>query len=298
MLQNKNDIIKNYYKNNILDEVKTKYKVKTTNSNIKEDIYLLDISNIRYTKDDIDLKFLNKIVTLSYDLKCLYETIRRTISKYSMINIKHSSFGDEFYYETSLLFKVGCVDGALRLYFNLNINLLSDYDVLFYRLESFINYNNNPILLIIKDKKDIKICNSIILKILSLYNLNPDSDMMDSFIDNLCFNSNDINKVLNKKLDLLSDDDVNHYVVLKHGDVNLDNVFCISVGELSYAFSSEYMINLNLLKKIGICDNSCTYLKVTNGGFCNKPLNIEANDFDFLALKMIITNGGNVCKII
>lgn len=75
-------------------------------------------------------------------------------------------------------------------------------------------------------------------------------------------------------------------------------VYEVTIGELSVAFKSKYEVSLPLLKMVGMAPESATSLKVIAKGECRYPLSVRANDYDLLALKMIIITGGNVVKFI
>lgn len=72
----------------------------------------------------------------------------------------------------------------------------------------------------------------------------------------------------------------------------------VTIGELSAAFKSTYIIDLDLLKATEIVDRNCNYLKVIEGGRCTRAITVKANDFDLDVIKMIVLTGGNAIKLI
>ena len=72
----------------------------------------------------------------------------------------------------------------------------------------------------------------------------------------------------------------------------------ITVGEISAAFGSKYEVTLPLLKMVGLAPESANYLKVLAKGECKTKVSVRANDYDLLAIKMIVITGGNAVKYV
>ena len=75
-------------------------------------------------------------------------------------------------------------------------------------------------------------------------------------------------------------------------------VYEITVGEISAAFGTKYEVTLPLLKQVGLAPESANYLRVIARGECKTRVSVRANDYDILAVKMIVITGGNVVKYV
>ncbi|MBO5315258.1 MAG: hypothetical protein J6B48_02385 [Clostridia bacterium] len=71
----------------------------------------------------------------------------------------------------------------------------------------------------------------------------------------------------------------------------------ISLGNIDNAFSDGDKIDINALKKKGLCPEDAFRVRIASEGTISKSFTIFANDFDTAAVKMIALSGGRAVKV-
>ena len=259
--------------------------------------------------DFFNISFKEKLNVSNRIVKEAYNTLRNQMNRYSLVRTIGCTY-EEYYISDKIIFRFSIINRAIRIY----INLKKDEVKACYGLSKIISYkgySDSQYLLVCNSQKTINTALEI-LDYLMKKNKRYESD--ESFVDYLSL----ITFVSPKKLldttykgefltsatldniDCLSDEEAKSSLVEEEDvcDINMSSIGTITIGELSAAFNSSYVIDLPLLKEIGLVNKNTTYLKIVNGGKCSKVLNIRANDYDISALKMIILCGGNATKLI
>lgn len=260
--------------------------------------------------ENINKAFEKKVSTFVYRLKKYYVTIKNQLNSYDFV-FGTNKYGDEFFYNNSRLFRLTIFDRSVRLYFYLDSETLNklNYD---FSLFTDINYLMDiPIMLKINNDESLHKAINIINIVTTNYYIKKKKN---SFIDSLDHYNQSTKRMIIKngltdylvdKCTLKECENVDDDTILKClltemdvGEVDNTLVECVSIGELSKAFVNPYVITIDLLKEVGIISKKATALKITDGGICERSLDIRANYYDINALKMIILTGGNAVKII
>ena len=71
----------------------------------------------------------------------------------------------------------------------------------------------------------------------------------------------------------------------------------ISIGGISDAFDAFDTVDINRLKELKLIPKDSYKIKITSDGKIDKSLRVYANDFDIVAVKMIILSGGSAIKV-
>ena len=161
--------------------------------------------------------------------------------------------------------------------------------------------------------RSYKYFQEILEKLVKKYKLKDDGKEYNvNYINDLQANTQEIigllgyEDLITKKANLVSCDVLPNNVA-KNAQVLVTNhykdreervIYEVTVGELSAAFKNKYDITLDLLKKVGLAPSEANYLRVIAKGECHYPLRVTANDYELLALKLIIITGGNVIKYV
>ncbi len=268
---------------------------------------LKEAKKIDYLEDN----WKQELLISNQFIKKAYSDIRNILDDYGFKR-KCGRRCEEFFASNELAIRITLFDRALRLYVNLEESeCKAKY--------SLINYSNNygyqrvKYMFKINNKKTLSLGKELINDIVEKFNVSHTPDFTEfDFEGYLTENSEE--KLLSlgfNKDGFLKTADVNNVnglndemarLAMLHEksltDINKTSIYSITIGELSAAFKSSYVIDLPLLKKIGIVPKSTTYLRVINGGRCTKQLTIKANEYETRALKQILLTKGNPYQVI
>ncbi len=251
---------------------------------------------------DFNKEFSNELTISNPLIKEAYSTIRNYLDNFSLERFVNSQY-EEYRYNNEPILKITLFDRALRLYLNVDIDektkkyFLVDY-------KSFSGFEETKSMLKVNSPKRIKDALNL-LKVLLKDKETIEQKEFD-YVSLFTKHSKDLYKGKireideNTQLDILSLDRMEKCTILEKALKEPDRRVraMISIGEISAAFSSDYLIDIDLLKEVGLIPKSSTFLYITNGGICHKSINVRANEYDIEALKMLILSGSNAIRII
>lgn len=264
-----------------------------------------------------DQKYSNKVflrLKMAMDrVKQYYSDFRNEMNKYDKISFRSTSTGDTYLYKRKVILKVSIFARALKIYMNLNSK---DFDEKYHLVDmsDIKKYESTPLMIRVGSDRSYKYLLEIFESLINKYRLplkKVQPEVID-YVSELQSNTQEILGLLGyqevvTKVATLKAIDMMPNNVAKNCQVLVTNPFkakgskviCeVTVGELSAAFKDKYQINLQLLIDVGIASADANYLRIIGKGDCRYPLDIQANDYDINALKLIIMTGGNVVKYV
>ena len=245
-------------------------------------------------------------------VKKYYSDIRNYLSKYSNLTFRSNKSGDVYLHKNKVIIRVTVYSRALKVYFGLNPKSVDPkYHTV--NMKKTKKYEAVPVMMRVSSDRSYKYLLELIDILVKKYKLKDSGKEYNvNYITDLISSSQEIVSLLGyddlvcKSANLASCDVLPNNVA-RNAQILVTNPFKdkeervtyeITVGELSCAFKDKYEITLDLLKKVGLAPEDANFLRVIAKGDCRYKLNVKANDYELLALKLIIITGGNVLKYV
>ncbi len=259
--------------------------------------------------DDFNESFKKELTISNVFIKEAYSQIRNMLDDYHFTRTMSDHY-EEFYHDDELLIRISLFDRALRMYVNLDENENTyRYSLIDYK--GNYGYNRVNYMHKVNTPYSLKLALELIKKIIKKYEIEHTVDYKYfDFVGLLTVKSADllteagfdgfVDRANYEAAEEMSDELMNTGTVLERSLKEPDPRFVasISVGELSAAFKQKYVIDLKLLKDVGLASKRSTYLKVTSGGRCTRKITVKADEYEDAALKMILLAKGNAIKMI
>ena len=304
-----NKIIQDYYVNSIFMNEKTDFNIIQKEYNKEKN----DYSDSLFSPNTL----LRLAIALPKTRK-LYSDIRNELDRYSLLRLEKTDSFDNYYYKKKLILRIRVYYDHLLMMFFVNKKKIafSDYSNLHEYLGEFFLPTNIYSEI---DNKNIDLYKYLFSFLVKKYKLvrikkkqktfNIDKPYFDylkdinlksqDIIDMLGYSSYIIDKTTHREAKSLPDSLAFNAIVPIEDKVYKREVsHTITVGELSVGFKEKYTITLDLLKKVGLAEADCNYLKVIETGGCKYPIDVIANEFSIEASKMLLITGGNLYRIV
>lgn len=245
-------------------------------------------------------------------VKRYYSDFRNYLTRYPELVIHSNKSGDVYLLKKKVVLRVTVFSRALKVYLALNPKGIDPkYHTV--NMSDKKKYGEIPVMIRVGSERSYKYLIELVEELAKRHKIKDLGDQTNiDYTTDLESNTQEILKLL-KYDDLLTKAanahscDVLPNSVAKNCQVLLTTpskisgpkvVYEITVGEISQAFGSRYEVTLSLLKMVGLAPEDANYLKVVAKGACRAPVSVKANEYDLLALKMIIITGGNVIKYV
>lgn len=260
---------------------------------------------------EISDKMLLKLKMALDRVKRYYSDFRNYLTKYNL-TFRSNKSGDVYLYKNKVIIRVTVYSRALKVYLGLKPK---DIDPKYHtvNMSDKKKYDTIPVMLRVSSDRSYKYLLELVAMLVDKYKLKETGTQTNiDYVRDFLSSSQELLKLLGYEDLLVKRADVRMCDVLpnsvaKNTQILLTNpkkvtgpkeVYEITVGEISAAFGTKYEVNLSLLKLVGLAPESANYLKVIAKGECRVPVSVFANDYDLLAIKMIIITGGNVVKYV
>ena len=245
-------------------------------------------------------------------VKKYYSDLRNYLTRYPSLILHTNKSGDVYLQKNKVILRVTVFSRALKVYLGLNPKHV-DAKYHTQNMGDKKKYGDIPVMMRVSSDRSYKYLIELIEELAKKHKLKDMGKQTEiNYVPELESNSQEILSMLGysdlvqTKTNIEASDALPNNVA-KNCQVLVTNpnkqsgekvIHEITVGELSSAFGSRYEIDLDLLKLVGIASPDANYLRVIAKGVCRNKLNVRANDFDLLSLKMIIITGGNVVKYV
>ena len=260
---------------------------------------------------EISDKMFLRLKMASDRVKRYYSDFRNYLTKYSM-TFRSNKSGDVYLLKNKIILRVTVFSRALKVYFGLKPKEVDPkYHTV--NMSDKKKYDTIPVMLRVSSDRSYKYLLELVDLLASRWELKESGNQTDiDYTIDLESSSQELLKLLGyddlvvKRADTRMGDVLPNSVA-KNTQVLVTNynkvsgpkeIYEITVGEISAAFGTKYEVTLPLLKMIGLAPENANYLRVIAKGECKEPVSVRANDYDLLAIKMIVITGGNVVKLI
>lgn len=245
-------------------------------------------------------------------VKRYYSDLRNYLTRYTALDFRSNKSGDVYLYKKKVILRVTVFSRALKVYLGLKPKEIDPkYHTV--NMSDKKKYESIPVMIRVSSERSYKYLIELVEMLAKRNKLKDAEKQTDiDYVNDLESNTQELVKMLGYD-DLLVEKasvrtcDVLPNSVARNAQILLTNpyktkdskeVYEITVGEISQAFGSKYEVSLPLLKMVGLAPETATTLKVLAKGECKCPVSVKANDYELLALKMIIITGGNVIKYV
>ena len=295
---------------------------------------LSDPSKVRYNfdftdleeNDEIDDEVIEKVddgkafsdkmllrLKMALDrVKRYYSDLRNYLTRYTILSFRSNKSGDVYLYKKKVILRITVYSRALKVYLGLNPK---DIDPKYHtvNMTDKKKYDSIPVMIRVSSERSYKYLIELIEMLADRYKLKDAGTQTDiDYVPDFEVNSQELLKLLGyddllvkrasvRTCDVLPNSPARNSQVLITNPFKVKGekiVYEITVGEISQAFGSKYEVTLPLLKMVGLAPEDSNYLKVVAKGECCNQVSVRANDYDLLAIKMIIITGGNVVKYV
>ena len=267
--------------------------------------------NLKDLDPILNLDLLIKLQTASPRVQKYYHNIRNIMNDYPELKFKASTSAIMYSYKQLLTFKCMVSQKALKLYFALDPLELSKTQLQFTNLNDGDNEEALPVLVEVNNDKTYHNALLVIEELVKKLDLQKEEVAEINYLEALKTTSKNI-LIAHGYINILKDscsisecDNIDRSLAnkcvlyaLKEKTKEKKNVFEISIGELSAAFSEKYVIDLDLLKRVGIAPMDANYLYVNPKNTCYKAITIKADDFAPEVIQMVVITGGTIIKLI
>ena len=268
------------------------------------------------TEEEAKVEGYNKKVLLKLKTSCdrtqkYYSDLRNELRCYKALKFKSNNTGDTYSFKNKVVFKVTIFPKALKIYFALKPE---DYQVSKYHhkdAKDVKKYESIPLLLRVSSDRSYKYALELLEELAKKLKKTKSNvkkvDFMPDFetTSKALLIENGGEEILRASCTkdhstCISDGLAKKCMMLRcRGPIEGEKNVCeISIGELSAAFKTSYVITLDLLKKVGLADKNANYLKVTAMNNCYKAITIFADEYEPEVIRMVVSTGGNITKLV
>ncbi len=254
---------------------------------------------------------LLKLKGASTRVQTMYSDLRNALQDYKQLKFKSNNTGDTYALKGKVIIKVTIFPKALKVYFALDPNAYPVSRFHHKDMSEIKRYESIPLRLRVASERGYKYALELVDELVKKEELIRSNVKDVDFKENFSATSKELLEAYNggdfikencskEESNALPDSLAKKGMLYENREpFKGEKVWAeISVGELSAAFKSSYVIDLNLLKDVGLVDKEATHLRITSKNNCYKAITVKADDFENEAMKMIMIAGGNVIKMI
>lgn len=261
--------------------------------------------------DGFNRKFLLKLMTACPRVQKYYNDFRNELSQYKALKFKSNNTGDTYSFKNRVILKITVFPKALKVYYALDPKKYSVTKFHHRNVKDIKKYENISLLLRVSSDRSYKYSLDLLNDLVKKVNVAKKGKEVYDYLSEFKTTSKELliahggeellrTSCTKESSIIISDALAKKCVLLENREASKSEkvVGEISIGELSAAFKSSYVIDLNLLKEVGLINNDVNYLKVNAMNNCYKAINVKADEFEPEAIRMIVVTGGNVTRMV
>ena len=254
---------------------------------------------------------LRKLKTSSPRVQGFYSDLRNELGQYPDFKFKSTNSGDTYSFKGKVVLKVTVFPRALKIYFALDPK---KYEVKKYHhkdMSELKRYESIPLMMRASSDRSFKYILDLSKDLIKELGLKKEKINQVNFKDDFKTTSKDLLIELGgeellrascakSEANVISDSLAKKCLLLDNREQTQEEkkIAEISIGELSAAFNSSYVIDLKLLKEIGLVEPDVTHLKVNANNNCYHAITIKADEFDPEVINMVVVTGGTIIKMV
>lgn len=270
--------------------------------------------------------FTAKFIQSSKELQDTYQTIKNKILSYTAIKSRISWSYDSFALQNKNIARLAIKGKSLYLYLGLNPNEIDLNDYTYKDASSVKKYASTPVMLKLKNKKNIEQAKKLIDLLCKNYNLKASTLPKVDYHQHYLSQEELINAGLIKKITIETDSpekevslatfirskitvsEAKNEMTDEEAKQNLFDTFVevtnnfptkkvvINIDTLGLHFENGDIVDLTSLQSKKLISNNVTHIKILARGELSKKLIVIADSFSLDAVKMITLMGGKALK--